>query len=308
MSAMSRCIRSKLAIGHVEIVILPAILPDRQAGKATAGSLAILILADEYVTSRLSNDSDASLNALEQRGRRNVERLRPQHELQHVQAALAQLDARDDRVGHVEPFGQLTLRQSGILSRSNEHGAHFLPVTPECFGESASHAATVAEIFVCTQNVCSMDKPRERSVPTPAAQMLRAQIGSLLQKQRLRLGMTQAELAERTDLSLKYIGEIERGAANSTLDVIALVAETLHLSSEDLMKAAQEPLSEGVRALLVDQTLEIRQRLGAMLMWLQALAPALPPKRQQPERQPSNGDHARRARRIGRPSKRRSHG
>src|SRR5688572_16586291 len=102
---------------------------------------------------------------------------------------------------------------------------------------------------------------------TPALLMFRVQIGSALQKQRLHCALTQAELAERAGLSLKYIGEIERGEANTTLDVLARVAETLGLSSDELMRPAQEPLSEGVRLLLINEVTTMRERLASILQW-----------------------------------------
>jgi DNA-binding XRE family transcriptional regulator len=54
--------------------------------------------------------------------------------------------------------------------------------------------------------------------------ILRIRLGAALQKHRLQRGLTQAELAEFADLSLKHVGEIERGEANTTLEVLERLA------------------------------------------------------------------------------------
>jgi transcriptional regulator with XRE-family HTH domain len=105
--------------------------------------------------------------------------------------------------------------------------------------------------------------------------MFRLQIGAVLQKHRLRQGLTQVEVAERADLSLKYIGEIERGEANVSVDIVARIADAVGMNQADLMQPVQEPLSEGVRALLVDEVQTMRAQLASILKWLQALDPAL---------------------------------
>jgi transcriptional regulator with XRE-family HTH domain len=107
--------------------------------------------------------------------------------------------------------------------------------------------------------------------------LFRIQIGAVLQKQRLRQGFTQAQVAEHADLSLKYIGEIERGEANVSVDIVARIAEAIGLNQADLMQPVQEPLSEGVRAMLVDEVQAMRERLASILKWLQALDPVLNP-------------------------------
>lgn len=92
-------------------------------------------------------------------------------------------------------------------------------------------SATVAEISVWTQNVSTMSNDAERTL-TPAVQMFRIQVGSVLQKHRLQHVLTQADVAEMVGLSLKYLGEVERGEANPSLDVIARIAHTLGVSSD----------------------------------------------------------------------------
>jgi hypothetical protein len=65
-------------------------------------------------------------------------------------------------------------------------------------------------------------KPSE---PTPRSKpgqnsALRVRVGAALQRSRSYIGATQAEVAaEHADLSPKYVGQVERGDVNLTLDV-----------------------------------------------------------------------------------------
>jgi transcriptional regulator with XRE-family HTH domain len=127
--------------------------------------------------------------------------------------------------------------------------------------------------------------------------ILRIRLGATLQKHRLQRGLTQAELAEFTDLSLKYVGEIERGEANTTLGVLERLAAAVEWNPMDALEGLREPLSEGVRVLLLDEVREIYDSLRNMTKWLQALDPALHPTMRAPA--PERSGEARR----GRPSR-----
>jgi len=105
--------------------------------------------------------------------------------------------------------------------------------------------------------------------------ILRIRLGAALQKHRVQRGLTQAELAEFADLSLKYVGEIERGEANTTLEVLERLAAAVQWNPMDALEGIREPLSEGVRMLLLDEVHQILDRLRNMTRWLQALDPAL---------------------------------
>ena len=114
-------------------------------------------------------------------------------------------------------------------------------------------------------------------VKTLVSNLLRARLGAALQKHRLQRGLTQAELAEFADLSLKYVGEIERGEANTTLEVLERLAAAVGWDPMDAFEGLREPLSEGVRVLLLDEMQQILKRFRNMIKWLQALDPALQP-------------------------------
>jgi transcriptional regulator with XRE-family HTH domain len=53
---------------------------------------------------------------------------------------------------------------------------------------------------------------------------------------RLRRGWTQEALGERSGLSYKFVGEIERGTANPTIDSLEMIAKAFALDVEDLLK------------------------------------------------------------------------
>jgi transcriptional regulator with XRE-family HTH domain len=56
---------------------------------------------------------------------------------------------------------------------------------------------------------------------------VRARLGAALRAARGRQRLTQEELAERSGLSYKFIGEIERGSGNPTIETIDRLAEAL---------------------------------------------------------------------------------
>lgn len=120
------------------------------------------------------------------------------------------------------------------------------------------------------------------SVATSAERLgisvLRIRLGSALQRHRLQRGLTQAELAEFADLSLKYVGEIERGEANTTIEVLERLAAAVGWNPMDALEGLREPLSEGVRLLLIDEVQQMLDHLRNMMKWLQALDPALQAK------------------------------
>lgn len=107
--------------------------------------------------------------------------------------------------------------------------------------------------------------------------VLRSRLGAMMQRQRQRLGLTQAVLAERAELSLKYLGEIERGEANVTVEALERVAAALNWDPWELFSLERRPISQNVHQLLLAEILSTRQRLQALADWLAALDPSLRP-------------------------------
>lgn len=53
--------------------------------------------------------------------------------------------------------------------------------------------------------------------------------GDRLKKRRLKMGLTQAQIAEQSGVTASHISIIERGRANPTFDVMARLAEAVGL-------------------------------------------------------------------------------
>lgn len=61
-------------------------------------------------------------------------------------------------------------------------------------------------------------------------------VGIRIKKQRLKLGLTQEELAELCSLSANYVGRVERGINQAKLTTYYNIAKKLKLSLEELFK------------------------------------------------------------------------
>lgn len=116
--------------------------------------------------------------------------------------------------------------------------------------------------------------PAPPTNPTRGSQ-LRARLGAALQRQRLRRRLTQGQLSELADLSLKYVGEIERGEANTTLDVVERLADALEWDPMEALEGVREPITEGIRRMLIAENEQTSARAKMMMTWLEALDPAL---------------------------------
>lgn len=62
-------------------------------------------------------------------------------------------------------------------------------------------------------------------------------IGERIRNFRKERGLSQEELAEIANLHTTYIGQLERGEKNATLESIAKVANALEISLEDLFRS-----------------------------------------------------------------------
>lgn len=60
--------------------------------------------------------------------------------------------------------------------------------------------------------------------------------GALIRKLRSERGLTQEVLAERTELSVSYIGFIERGENVPTLTIVLNLADALEADAADLIR------------------------------------------------------------------------
>lgn len=66
-------------------------------------------------------------------------------------------------------------------------------------------------------------------------------VAANMRRLRDKRGMTQETLAERADLSLRSVAEIETGRVNIRVTVLAAIAEALEVPPNALLKPAEMP-------------------------------------------------------------------
>ena len=70
------------------------------------------------------------------------------------------------------------------------------------------------------------------------ARDLQRSFGNAIRDARKTQGLTQEQLAERAGLSLNYVGNLERGEKMASLETVVRVAEAMHMSGAELLRAA----------------------------------------------------------------------
>jgi len=61
-------------------------------------------------------------------------------------------------------------------------------------------------------------------------------LGNRIREERLKLNLTQEKLSESVDISNSYMGQIERGERNVTLDTLIRIANRLSVTIDYLLK------------------------------------------------------------------------
>lgn len=69
-------------------------------------------------------------------------------------------------------------------------------------------------------------------------------LGLLIKRLRYQNHLTQAELAEKADLSVNYIGDIENGRKSVSLSIFSQVSEALQIRADRLLKLYFEESEE----------------------------------------------------------------
>ena len=112
---------------------------------------------------------------------------------------------------------------------------------------------------------------RPRAPMTMTHACLRERFGTALQRQRNQRGISQTKLAELAGLSPKYVGEIERGEANVSIDLQERLCVALDWYPFELWVSQQETLPEGARTGLSASLQNIAQLAQAGVRTLQAM-------------------------------------
>ncbi|NRT78412.1 helix-turn-helix domain-containing protein [Clostridium beijerinckii] len=88
-------------------------------------------------------------------------------------------------------------------------------------------------------------------------------LGKRIREERLKLNLTQEQLAEYVDISASYIGQIERGERNLTLDTLVRIANRLTVSIDYLLNDSiivnDDNLLNQIKQLFDDKSLSDKQ-------------------------------------------------
>ena len=70
----------------------------------------------------------------------------------------------------------------------------------------------------------------------------RKELGKRIKEIRKIKGFTQEELGEKANLNYKFIGELERGKVNVSLDSLVRISNALEIHIGDLFRKKEEPI------------------------------------------------------------------
>jgi transcriptional regulator with XRE-family HTH domain len=118
---------------------------------------------------------------------------------------------------------------------------------------------------------------------------LRERLGLALQRQRQVHGLSQSQLAKLAKLSLKYVGEIERGEANVSMEALERLTTALEWDPFELPLREQDTLPEGVRTLLLAELTHMQHLVQTAISWVQTLDAAMVRRATQPDALPPAG-------------------
>src|SRR5215470_3539831 len=116
---------------------------------------------------------------------------------------------------------------------------------------------------------------------------LRERLGLALQRQRQVHGLSQSQLAKLAKLSLKYVGEIERGEANVSMEALERLTTALEWDPFELPLREQDTLPEGVRTLLLAELTHMQHLVQTAISWVQTLDAAMVRRAAQPDSTPN---------------------
>jgi transcriptional regulator with XRE-family HTH domain len=90
-------------------------------------------------------------------------------------------------------------------------------------------------------------------------------LGQRIKEERLKRQLTQEKMAENLDVSASYLGQIERGERNPTLDTLVMIANNFGVTVDyllrDSLKAYREEDQEEWNRLIEGRTSEEKRAL-----------------------------------------------
>lgn len=89
---------------------------------------------------------------------------------------------------------------------------------------------------------------------------VRNKLGPLIKQKRKLLGMTQEDLAERLNISISFAGQIERGEAMSSVEMLQLIITELDLDPRALFFDEKVEVNEYTELCLIMRRMSTQQR------------------------------------------------
>lgn len=105
---------------------------------------------------------------------------------------------------------------------------------------------------------------------------VRARLGAAVRAHRERQRLTQEQLAERSGLSYKFIGEIERGDGNPTVETLERLADGLGLSIAMLFHEADQQRSPAQYQITKDELARVREAVESIAAVADAVGREVP--------------------------------
>ena len=94
-------------------------------------------------------------------------------------------------------------------------------------------------------------------------------LGKRIREERIKLNLTQEQLAEKVDISTSYVGQIERGERNISLDTLVNVANILGVTIDFLLQDSitfqQDNISSQIEQIISKRTLKEKLMVLDML-------------------------------------------
>ena len=93
---------------------------------------------------------------------------------------------------------------------------------------------------------------------------LKKEIGLRIKARRQKLSLTQEEVAEKLEISVKHISEVERGVAGLSVENLAKLSNILGLSLDYLVKGESED-PDNILSLLQSVPIETKKLLNELI-------------------------------------------
>jgi transcriptional regulator with XRE-family HTH domain len=107
----------------------------------------------------------------------------------------------------------------------------------------------------------SLTESPDRLITMRRLHMDRIKIGQRIRHFRQKLKMTQEQLGEKCGLNYKYVGEVERGAQNISIDTMSKIASALKVELADLIPREKDKIEEPPRNKIEKQVHSFLQKL-----------------------------------------------